>query len=229
MKFAGLDVSLNHGAVVVLDESGSLVSYRYLTETKKTAAADPKGTCIKLPPTKEFSTPSHRDMFRLSAGFRLYRRWFSELAMDYAYAEDYAYGKHGGEMIGELAGMVKLSLWGRGVPFRLMGPGSVKMFAAHNGAAEKDEVIHAVRVRWGSSWDHIEDMTTVEDLADAFTLARMCWTEWAIRGGRLALADLEHEKERQVFLRTTKAQPVNVLGSEWVEPAALPAKVRDGA
>jgi hypothetical protein len=56
---------------------------------------------------------------------------------------------------------------------------------------------------------------TEEDLCDAFSLARVCWTEWRIRSGLILPSDLEDDVERRVFLRTTKVHPVNILARPW--------------
>jgi hypothetical protein len=248
MQFGGLDIAINHSAIVVLDERGELVDLRYLTAQRTSHERDPARSAYYEPPgTKLVPDPHANDMDRLANAWRVYRRFLDAVAIDFAYIEGYAYGTRKGELTGEIAGIVKLNLWGRGVPFRIMDVSSVKMFAAHNGAADKPEIMAAVQARWGQDFSRYnrtwkpgkrkakegepeppppappKDLTqTQEDLSDAYVLARMCWVEWMIRAGRMQLSDLEHEKERQVYLRTTKAQPVNILAAEWTSLAAIP-------
>jgi hypothetical protein len=63
--------------------------------------------------------------------------------------------------------------------------------------------------------DPKQNRTTSEDLADAYSAAKLIWTEYQLRNGLIDLKDL-HEKEIQVFNRTTKSYPVNILGREWI-------------
>ena len=232
--FLGCDVALNHSGFLALDEDGKVVGLRYLTDQKSSADRSRRESVhFAAPNPKQVPDSRAREMLRLANAFTVYRRFIAELAPSFAYVEGYAYGTPKGELTGEVAGAVKLTLWGRGVPFRLMGPESVKMFAAWKGDAEKAEVIQAVRARWSQDFtayrkqgDAADAGQTEEDLADAYVLARMCWTEWRLRSGRTTPQDLEHDQERRVYLRATKVQPVNILGSEWTALAAVPEKFR---
>lgn len=231
MNFLGCDVSPNHAGFVSLNESGEVNGIRFLTEIKATAerGKDVSAHFGKIQP-KHIPDSHAREMLRLANSFQVLRRFIRELDPSFAYLEGYAYGAHGGELIGEIAAGVKLTFWQRRTPFRIMDVISVKLFAAHNGNAEKSEVVEAVRRRWGVDFSmyegESEKRTTEEDLSDAYTLARMCLTEWRLRSGLISLPDLEHDKERQVYLRTTKVQTVNILGSEWTCLDAIPEKWR---
>ena len=124
-----------------------------------------------------------------------------------------------------------------------MDIGSIKMFGAGSGNASKEAMMAAVAGRWGQDFARLnkpfvsklkkdrktgemgmstppKDLRqTEEDLCDAYTMARMCWTEWRIRSGLILPSALETDAERRVYLRTTKAHPVNVLARPWTERA----------
>jgi hypothetical protein len=99
------------------------------------------------------------------------------------------------------------------------------MFAAHNGAADKNQMREAVRDRWGQDFTCYDpppnkktgkqDHQTSEDLSDALAVAQLVWTEYQLRHGLIALSDL-HEQEIRVFNRITKGQPVALLNREWI-------------
>ena len=62
----------------------------------------------------------------------------------------------------------------------------------------------------------IEDLDgPATDLADAYFLARMLYTELEVRTGRILLSQLD-EGERRIFLRVTKAYPVNILDRQFI-------------
>jgi Holliday junction resolvasome RuvABC endonuclease subunit len=138
---------------------------------------------------------------------------------DYVGVEDYAVGaEQGAHYIGELGGIARHILWAAGIPFRLHDPSSVKMFGAHDGTAPKEEMELHVIERWGADFGRYnsgKDTKSSEDLADAFVIAMMVWTEYRIKKGFVELSTL-HEKEIRVFHRVTKAQPVCLLEREWI-------------
>jgi len=88
------------------------------------------------------------------------------------------------------------------------------MFACHKGNAKKGEVQKAVADRWGVDFTHCGAQAH-EDLCDAYVLAMMGLTEVRLRSGEIAMNNL-HPKELQVFNRTTKKAPINVLGRGWI-------------
>jgi hypothetical protein len=126
-----------------------------------------------------------------------------------------------------VGGQIRELLWRAGVKFRLHDPLSVKMFAALDGTADKDNMRWSVKHRWGVDFDRFsppkrtakqkkQDTTSSEDLCDAFTLAKLVRLEALLRAGKRTLQALDNDQERRVFIRTTKAQPINILGREWI-------------
>lgn len=138
--------------------------------------------------------------------------------VDHAAMENYSLARKAwAHALGEVGGAVKLELWNARVPFRVYDVQAVKIFATGAGNATKTQMIDAVRDRWGQDWRRYgrRDEGSAGNLADAYTIARMLWTELRVRSGEIYLGDLPDE-ERRVFLRTTKQSPINVLLSDFV-------------
>lgn len=226
----GADISINHGAIVQL-RNGKLDDFWYYTDQAGSAARSKEhGFRLEVPTNAKQPDKQIRNAIRLDwVGL-----WFDRIAMSrrphYAGLEDYAVrAEQGAHYLGEVGGMARRLLWLRGVRYRLHEPGSVKMFTAHDGTAQKDLIEECVEERWGadfSEWNQPtnkrtgkENRQTSEDLADAFAIAKMIWIEYQLRMGWRALNKL-HEKELRVFNRATKAFPINVLGRDWIHNPA---------
>lgn len=177
---------------------------------------------------------------RLQAGIRRIDSWSKFLKKhlertrpDFVGIEDYALegGSHGAHYKGELGGEARLLVYRAGIRLRLHDPGSVKLYVTHHGGADKQWIENSVVERWGQDFSRynpppsekkkkgkkelVVNRQTSQDLADAFGLAKLVWAEVQLRSGEILLSSL-HEKEVQVFNRTTKAYPVNILGREWI-------------
>ena len=222
----GLDLSCAHGAMVCL-RNGKLHRAVFYTEKAGAAKAHKRGQRIALPSSKEMPEQKMRAIVRLA----WIDHWLAEDCRmipkeSYAALEDYALrAAHGAHQLGEVGGIARLHLYRQGANFRLHDPIALKMFVAHDGTAQKDLIEHKVKKRWKvdfSDYNPVptrggkQDRTTSEDLADAFGLAQMVWTEYQLRMGLIRLSDL-HEKEIRVFNRATKANPINILGREWMK------------
>jgi len=236
LTFGGFDLALNHSGAILLDEGGDLLDYRYLTNQKSSADKAKKRSTYHKP---EGST-DERNMNRLAHHALWSRGLLRAWAPSYSYLEGYAFGTPKGELTGEMAGAWKLQWWSACLPFRIMDVSSIKMFAAHSGKASKEAVCRAVAERWGIDFGRLnkkwkstqrtdkktgglywteppKDLRqTEEDLCDAYVMAKMCWTEWRIRAGLILPSQLEHDAERRVYIRTTKAYPENVLARPWI-------------
>ncbi len=226
MRVRGYDISLNHGAWVELRCSDArLMGFGYYTDKKGIADASKKrGTRIPVEVFKP-KDKQQRQLLRLE----FVQQWFLDTAPDqqrclHVAVEDYAMSQGTQAYhIGEVGGALRMQLMLAGHKFRLHDPGSVKMYATHNGNADKQAMIDVVERRWGVNFDKMapgKDESTVEDLADAYAIARLLLVEVKIRAGEMMLTDLEHDKERQVFNRVTKSYPVSLLGRDWLEGAA---------
>jgi Holliday junction resolvasome RuvABC endonuclease subunit len=222
VKTLGIDASLNHGALVELDD-GILTRFWYWTQLAGSAARHENGVRLEIPKSLDKQASTH---WRLSWIKKYVIKIVRESRPDFAGLEDYAVGAaQGAHYLGEAGGVARLALRENGIKYRTHDPIAVKLYAAHDGSADKFLMEESVRRRWGVDFsDYNQPPTkkgeqgrgTSEDLADAFAIARLVYVEARIRSGNLAMTDLEHDKERQVFLRTTKANPVNLLGREWL-------------
>lgn len=226
-RIHGWDISLNHGAVVELVK-GKVERFAYYTDIAGAAGAHPNGSRLDIP------TPTKQPDRQVRSAMRLewVSRWLDEILRtwrpDYVGLEDYAIrAEQGAHYLGEIGGQARRALWSAGVSFRLHDPIAVKMFVAHDGTAQKDLIEATVKKRWRLDFSHCNAprnpktkkepaRTTSEDLADAVGMAHLVWAELLVRTGELKLSEL-HEKEIQVFNRTTKANPINLLGREWLK------------
>lgn len=229
IKVLGLDLSLNHGAGVVLT-NGKISNFFYYTDKAGSAGQSKRGT--RIPPV--IYKPKDKQMVsvcRLAWLKEYLNEEITNIRADYVGLEDYAIrAEHGSHYLGEIGGIARLLVYESGSKLRLHDPTTVKMFTAHDGTCGKDAITRAVKRRWGvdfSSMDQpcpkasnknpnpIRNSQTSEDLCDAYAVAHMVWTEWRLRNGAIRLSDF-HEKEIRVFNRTTKTYPVNLLDREWI-------------
>ncbi len=226
----GYDISLNHGAVYELTD-GEPTWFAYYTTAAGSATLG-KGQGFRLPPPSSKSDKQQYQMERLV----WIEHWLDKEVLvprkpDFCGIEDYALrAEQGAHQLGEVGGLARILFWFRGVKFRKHDPISVKMFATHDGTAQKDLVELAVKERWGLDFSRYnapppppkagkpqkQSRQTSEDLADAFAIAKLVEVERLIRAGKLGLDDLEHDKERQVFNRVTKTYPTSLIGREWI-------------
>lgn len=217
----GMDLSLNHGAVVQL-RNGALDTFWYYTDQAGSASRC-HGIGYRL--TLDGKADKHTKAMKRLAWIE---EWLDSVPLasgpDYVGVEDYALHEgQGAHQLGEVGGMARMLLWKRGVHFRLHDPVSVKMFATFNGGAPKDAIEAAVADRWG--WDFgayngpqtgkHPSRRTSEDLADAYTIAVLVWTEVLLRFGIIRLDQLQ-PKEIQVFNRVTATYPTSLLSREWI-------------
>lgn len=235
----GWDVSLNHGAMVELTD-GSLSNFWYYTDLAG-AAAKSKNRGYRVPPEILKIKDKHIKGMRRLAWLEHFmdKTVLIKSLPEFVGIEDYALrAEHGSHQLGEIGGIARILCWFRGVKLRLHDPTTVKMFAAHDGTCQKDEIRRSVDRRWGSNFESMDqpppkptkktpkpkqNRTTSEDLADAFAIAQLVWTEVRIRRGDLKMSDLEHEKEIRVFNRVTKTYPVNLLDRDWIfNPDGVP-------
>lgn len=220
----GWDVSLNHGAVVQL-RTGRLDKFWYWTNLAGSAKKHDLARRLDIKKTDDRQVFTHGRLVWIKS-------FLSEIIRshppDFAGLEDYAIrAEQGAHYLGEVGGVARTLLWQHGIPYRTHDPIAVKMFATHDGSADKALIEEACRERWGVDFSKYnqpapankakrQSRGTSEDLCDAYVMAKLVYVEAEIRAGRLLLTDLEHDHERRVFMRTTKHQPINLLGREWI-------------
>lgn len=87
--------------------------------------------------------------------------------VDLVAIEGYSYAsKNGGERLGELGGVIRLSLYDAGIPYLEIPPPSLKKYATGKGNASKDDVLQEAVHRSGRTFGS-------DDEADAWWLGQM--------------------------------------------------------
>jgi len=223
----GWDLSLRHGGSVELAD-GELQQFWYVTDIVGSAKKSERGTLLKDPKVKDNQQWYVQRLV-------WWKRYLDELVSfrqpHFLGIEDYALGAaQGAHYMGEVGGAARIVAKEAGCKLRLHDPFSIKMFVTHNGHADKAWMEAAVKERWGVDFSEFNpplskptkknpnpevNRQTSEDLADAFAIAQLVWTEVRLRRGDLLMSEL-HEKEVQVFNRVTKMYPTSLLSREWI-------------
>jgi len=235
MKIFGLDISLDHGGIVVLNGDGKVINYCFLTATKKYIDVDPKHGFLLSKKGEDES----KETFRL----RRMKEYLEKLvdferimpsveAMFFS-IEGYSYSSKTTSIcqIAELTGYLKHIIFEDGGCIRIHDPLSVKLFAVGKGSCMKKDIVNEAlsqgfnipgglvkkkQVKKKESVKVEEFDGPATDLADAYFLANMIYIELKLRSGELMLRQLK-ENERRIFLRVTKKYPVNILDRSFVQ------------
>ena len=222
MFVLGADLAPTHAGFVLIDEADEIVDLWYTTTVAGVAKKHRNG--YRLGP----KAPKDRDLLRMARLALLQQVANEALArrVDLLAVEGYALRQTRGNPydIGGAGDLVRMLAYHRGIPIREYDPATTRMFICHNGNAPKERAVEDTIRRWKLDLGKFlvgTDENTHDDLADAFAVAVVGMTERKIRAGTLDLADLSHEKERQVFLRTTKTYPVNLLSRPYIERASV--------
>lgn len=243
MKIFGLDISLDHGGIVVLDDGGKVIDYNYFTTVKKMADVDKDHSVLLSKRGKDES----KDTFRLRRmdeylyELKNFERGLSSITnaqrrpfqiSSYYSIEGYSYASKSTSIcqIAELTGYLKQKIFMGGGNIRIHDPLTVKLFATGKGNCMKKDVVEAAmsgfnipeglikkkQVRKKKGAPKIEEFDgPATDLADAYFLANMLHTELQLRAGFVTLDKLS-EKARRIFLRVTKAYPINLLDRGFI-------------
>ena len=218
-RILGVDLSMNHAAFVLL-VPGSVMWFRFVTARKavlKKSDDVQRGTFLSASKIKDMN---ERDFYRLD-----FWSAYSELILKIAKPthvglEDYAYrAPMYAHQIGSVAGLFRLATWRYGAKIRLVEPGTVKMFAAHDGSCfdiSGDGIEKWPEAEVFKRYVAGADTQTMEDLCDAYSIAKIVQTEIGLREGSISLTSL-HSKEIQVFNRCTKRWPVKLLARDWIQ------------
>ena len=211
-KYLGLDMSLNHGAMVLINsETGWLEDYRYYTTTKKWTNND-NGLHLDV---KE-DDPDIYDAERLEQITCFLCAFIYVHGMSYdglAAVEGYAFGRNNkSHQIGELGGLVKHHMYYiTQTPYRIYPPKSVKMFVTGNGNASKEDMIKAQKPKIEGLPKGLPD-ENVGDLCDALGLAEMLRIEDRIKTGELTKAGLLTREAKTFY----KGKKVNFVDRPWI-------------
>lgn len=218
----GVDISMNHGAFVLL-RNGLLLDYRFVTDKLVLVKKHKKhGEYLAATKIKDMI---ERDFLRLAFWYAYSNQVFRELPSEYMGVEGFAYRvAQNAHQIGGVASVFRVKAWIRGLKIRVHGPETVKMFGADDGSAAKSEVRYAMHEKYPETkifddYSHGSggaEFQIPEDLCDAYTVAQLVWLEVQLRNGWIEMRDLP-PKTIQIFNRTTKQWPVNILGRDWVQ------------
>lgn len=224
-RIQGWDISLGHGAMIELT-NGKLSNHWIISDhqfTKRIKKQFPIQVGKILSPPVAPKRDKDQGCFsaeRLDWWYSFLEAHVKATRPTFVAIEDYAYGAaHRAHQIGEVGGAARRLLWHYRIPFRLHDPLSVKMFATGKGDAKKLDMIRGVEARWDISfrtaYPDLAFMENVEDLADATTVSQLLHLELQLRRGIVRLQDLP-EKDIQIFNRTTKTYPTNILGRNFI-------------
>lgn len=234
----GGDISLNHGALVLLKTSPDLAQIDMLSPFGFSTV---KGHCqspvLRL---RHLNIKSEDKESAQVERLELIRDWLEDYLdlgltapqpeLPYIGLEGYAYGaSHQAHQLGEVGGLVRLAACYpmrtyAGGNLRIHAPTVAKKFCTGNGKATKDEMIEAAQRQWGfplpgivEAFTHLpkKAQESLEDLTDAYALAMLVLTELRLRRGVVTLESLP-QHQRDVFLAVSKSYPTNILAREWI-------------
>lgn len=222
-RIQGWDISLGHGGMVELTE-GRVSNHWPLSDKKIPQKVEKKLSCcekvLRVPQAPKEKDQAAFSALRLDWWYDFFEAHVKSTRPNYVAIEDYAYGaSQRAHQIGEVGGAARRVLWRYRIPFRLHDPLSIKMFATGNGGADKAEMKRGVQKRWGVEFESSYPAPCfgelVEDLSDATAIAQLLHLELQLRFGIIRLQDL-NVKDIQIFNRTTKTYPVNILGRDFI-------------
>ena len=154
-------MALNHAAFVIV-ENGRAVDYRLVVDQPTVVKVDPsKATLIR-----------HKNRYdRLNFWGNYIYDVITELEPDLVAIEDYAYAAgQGAHQLGELGGLLRLTLWNYLLPFKVYAPGTIKKHATGKGNASKAQMLEASGGQF-KQWSPGKKLTYQEDLVDAYFAA----------------------------------------------------------
>jgi len=240
----GLDLSLEHFGMVALNAEGQAFHCSYMYPAQKYVLAIEKFMSFPCRGwlTLKKNEGEGRDFHtirRIDSASTIIENAITnitQLRPWYVAIEDYAIGaafsgSTGLIQIAEMTGVVKHWIYMNGGAIRTYDPSTVKLYATGKGNALKRHVIEAVEKEgfklppemfkavnkiWQGKPDKEFDGPG-SDLCDAYTLARMLWTELQVRAGKIELKDLPEHIREKIFFRVTKANPVNILAREFIK------------
>ncbi len=172
MKVQGWDLALNHSAFVEYDQKTAKFDHFFITD-KRRLVTD-KGV---LWDRKQYPDDKYR-LYRLQFLAQNIMLHVETTKPSMVYIENYAMGKkHNAYHIGELGGIARSCLMERDIPYRLISPLTLKMWATGSRRAEKSDMIRAFHKEYGIDFlpmdQGLKTSDLAGDLADAGHLAMM--------------------------------------------------------
>lgn len=205
--FVGLDLSLAGTAAVAINEKGRVKRILAFSSAKRELLDARPDVDICRAPAAPLGDPQ-ASWNRTRQVARIVRHWVAQQADDTAVVglEDHAYGARGTAIyqLGHLHGLVRDYLSANLLPFLLVEPTTVKLYATGAGRAEKADVIRATLNAGFDVGDF--GASTRHNVADAYWIAQLArvWNEAGPSVKRLDLASLPPH-QRRVFLPSKRA------------------------
>lgn len=214
MIIVGLDLSINGSGCVkfILNDNLDIVGSDYLAFTQIK-----KNSSDKI---FYFKKKDYQNYFDQNIDFCNKIVDFCKDA-DYCSCEGYAYGSSAGLTfnIAEFSGKIKHSIYESGKKLRIYDICSIKMFGADRGNAQKQDMVDSfLKLEQKEfDWSFLNKYDSPHtDLVDAFWITKLLQTELKLRMGLISLKDLT-EKQIQIFNRTSKSSPQNLLTTDFYE------------
>lgn len=143
MLFVGVDQSLNHTGLCILDEQGVPLQYQLIEPKKRTGHE-------RLAYIRDALRATFKDK-RFGAGV----------------LEGYSMGSINRKFdLGEVGAVVKLELFDACQGVYIAAPTQLKLYVTQKGSASKEDVMKAIKAQWGIEIKN-------DNLADAFGLANI--------------------------------------------------------
>jgi Holliday junction resolvasome RuvABC endonuclease subunit len=141
--YLGIDQALGHTGVAVIDAKAKLIELAVV------------------------KTGDSRGAHRLAQIWDGVDAIASRYAVKQACIEGYAYDATGRTFdLGEVGGIIRLLLYRKKIPFKVVAPAQLKKFAGVGPQADKPKVMKAVAKKWGIEIDQ-------DDACDAYVLSRV--------------------------------------------------------
>lgn len=147
--YVGIDPSFNSTGIIVLDQNGEIVEER------------------------NFSLKKYDQIEEKLINFEKTIRFIPQMIrLERIYIEGPAYMASGQYVLqmGALHYLLRLYLYKKKINYKVIAPGTLKKFVTGKGNAKKDLMLLKVYKKWGVEFE-------VDDLADAYGLARMALEE----------------------------------------------------
>jgi hypothetical protein len=215
LKICGLDLSINGSGCVKfeVDDDLNIIKKDYMAFTQ-----------IKKYSTDKifyYKKKDYRNKFDQNLHFKHRICSFCQDA-DIIAIEGYAYGSAAGLIfdIAEFGSLIKYSLYQSLKKIRIYDICSIKMFGAGAGNAQKQDMVdsyYKLKNEDMFDWNFLNKYDSPHtDLVDAFWIAQLLLVELRLRKGFVKLRDLT-EKQIQIFNRTSKYFPNNILDTDFIE------------
>jgi len=217
----GLDLSINSSGITkfTLDDNLDIVKKEFLafTSVKKNLKKYDNGIVHFY----------HKNMFK--AQYIEKHIWMEEKIIDFikdadfVSLEDYAMGASKGQVfnIAEFTGCVKRKIFDLDIPLRKYDINSIKMFITNRGNSDKSLILSFYnKVEDSDKFIFPKDIIENEksyanDIIDSYYIAKLLQLELKIRHGLVLLKELPL-KQIEMFNRTTKGNPVNILARDFI-------------